>query len=313
MIRSLMRIVLRGATVFLVVTFATFALIYSNGTGIARGILGTNATDEQVAREVARLGLDQPLSVQYGKWFTGLLQGDLGSSFFTNQPVADILTIRVPVTLSLIVVSMIFTVVISVAIGVLAAVRGGWLDRVLQLFSIIGAAVPSFVVAIALVFAFAVAIRLFPATGWTPPAKGLGPWAVSITLPVLAILMGSAASGAAQFRGTVKDTLDRDFVRTLRSRGMSEKAIILRHVLRNAGGPGLTVMSLQLISLIGGVIVIEQVFSLPGIGVLGNTAVQQGDIPVVMGTVLVTVIIVLVANALSDFANAALNPKARTT
>lgn len=313
MIRGLLRTVLKSAAVFLAVTFGTYSLIFSNGAGIARARLGLDADAEQVAVEVNRLGLDQPLIIQYGSWLTGLLRGDLGSSFFTSQPVSTVLALRIPVTLSLIVVAMIFTVLLGVLIGVLAAVYGGWLDRILQFLAVLGAALPSFIVAIALVFAFAVAIPLFPATGWSPPSAGVGPWLSSIALPVVAILVGSSASAAAQFRGMVKDTLSRDFVRTLRARGMSERAIILRHVLRNAAGPGLTVLSLQTISLIGGAVVLEQLFALPGVGVLGAVAAQQGDVPVVMGTVLVTVVIVLVVNTLSDVLNAALNPKARTT
>jgi peptide/nickel transport system permease protein len=137
-------------------------------------------------------------------------------------------------------------------------------------------------------------------------------WLSSITLPVLALLVGSVASAAAQFRGAVLDTLSRDFVRTLRASGISERWVIFRHVLRNAGGPGLTVLSLQTLGLLGGAIFIEQVFALPGLGQLSVTSAQQGDVPLVMGSVLVIIVFVLVVNLLGDLANAALNPKART-
>jgi peptide/nickel transport system permease protein len=168
-------------------------------------------------------------------------------------------------------------------------------------------------VAIGLVFAFAIAIRAFPATGYISPDQSVTDWAASITLPVLAILVGSVASAAAQFRSAVKDVLERDFVRTLRARGMSERAIIYRHVLRNAGGPGLTVLSLQTIALLGGVVIIEQVFALPGMGVLATGSATQGDIPVVMGCVTVTVLLVAIVNLITDLLTAALNPKARAS
>jgi peptide/nickel transport system permease protein len=288
-------------------------MLYANPTAIARNVLGVRATDQAVRAEAVKLGLDRPLLEQYQSWLTGLFHGDLGQSFFTGQPVATTLGIRVPVTLALMVLTLVFTVVLSVLIGVAAAVRGGWLDRLLQFLAVLGAAVPPFIVAIGLVFAFAIAIRAFPATGYISPDQSVTDWAASITLPVLAILVGSMASAAAQFRGAVKEVLERDFVRTLRARGMSERAIIYRHVLRNAAGPGLTVLSLQTIALLGGVVIIEQVFALPGMGVLATGSATQGDIPVVMGCVTVTVLLVAIVNLITDLLTAALNPKARAS
>jgi peptide/nickel transport system permease protein len=183
---------------------------------------------------------------------------------------------------------------------------------VVQLLAVMGAAIPGFIVAIVLIFAFAIAVRLFPATGYVSPDQSVSGWLASITLPVLALLIGSVANAAVQFRGAVVDTLSRDFVRTLRARGISERLVIFRHVLRNAGGPGLTVLSLQTLGLLGGAIFIEQVFALPGLGQLSVTSAQQGDVPIVMGSVLVIIVFVLVVNLLGDLANAALNAKART-
>ncbi|MFG2941212.1 ABC transporter permease [Streptomyces sp. NPDC048282] len=309
------RSLLRGVAVLLVVSFVTFTLVFGNGPGIARSVLstqvGSQPTDADVRVEMAKLGLDQPLLTQYGKWLGHAVTGDFGDSFFTNQPVTSILSVRAPVTLNLIILSLVVTLVASVLIGVLAAVRGGWIDRVIQFLAVLGAAVPPFVVGIALVFLFAVSMRLFPATGYVPFAQSPTDWARSMTLPVLAILLGTVANAASQFRGAVLDTLSKDFVRTLRARGIPESKIFFRHVLRNSAGPGLTVLSLQTISLIGGAVFIEQVFSLPGLGAAGNTSAQQGDVPVVMGCVVVTIAIVLAVNLLADLANAALNPKAR--
>jgi peptide/nickel transport system permease protein len=291
----------------------TFAIVYAKPDAIARNVVGVSASNAAVRDEVVKLGLDQPLLEQYQHWLAGLFQGDLGQSFFTGQPVLSTLEIRFPVTLALMLLSLTLTIVLSVWIGVTSAVRGGWPDRLLQILSVIGGAVPSFIVAIGLVFAFAVALPLFPATGYVSPDVGLGDWAASVTLPVVAILVGSLASAAAQFRSAVKDVLERDFVRTLRARGMSERAIIYRHVLRNAGGPGLTVLSLMTIGLLGGVVIIEQVFALPGMGVLVTDAASRSDVPVVMGCVAVTVLLVSVVNLLTDLLTTALNPKARAS
>lgn len=312
MLGSVLNKLARSVAVLLVVTFATFALMYGNGPGIARAVLGTRASEADVRAEVATLGLDKPLLVQYGDWLKGAVTGDLGDSFFTGQSVTSALSSRVPVTLTLIVLSILLTAVASVLLGVAAAVRGGWIDRMVQFLSVLGAAVPAFIIAIGLVFAFAVQVRAFPATGYVSPDQSLSGWIKSVTLPVIALLVGSIANAAAQFRGAVLDTLSQDFVRTLRARGIPESRVVFRHVLRNAAGPGLTALSLQTLGLIGGAVIIEGVFAMPGLGDLSNTSAQKGDVPLVMGCVLVTIVIVLVVNLLGDLITAAVNPKART-
>lgn len=303
---------LRSVAVLLVVTFATFLLMFGNGEGIARATLGLSASEEDVQAQVAKLGLDRPLFVQYGEWLWNALQGDLGQSFYTGEPVTSALANRVPVTLALIVITLILTAILSVVLGVTAAVRGGAVDRVLQFVSVGGTAVPSFIVAIALVYFFAIQWPIFPATGYVSPSVSVGEWAASLTLPVIALLVGAVAGAAQQFRTSVLDTLGRDYVRTLRARGVPEGQIITRNVLRNASAPGLTALTLTTIALLGGAVFIEQVFALPGMGQLANTAAQTNDVPVVMGTVVVTVVIVLVVNFIGDIAIVSLNPKART-
>ncbi|NEN04948.1 ABC transporter permease [Diaminobutyricibacter tongyongensis] len=302
----------RAVAVLLVVTFVTFCLMFGNAEGIARGVLGLSATESDVQREIVKLGLDQPLFVQYGKWLLGVVTGDLGHSYFTGQSVNDALATRVPVTLSLVLGTLILTLLLSVVIGVAAAIFGGWIDRVVQFLTVLGAAVPAFIIGVVLVFSFAIAIPLFPATGYISLADDPAGWLHSITLPVAALLIGSVASAATQIRGAVLDVQGKDFVRTLRARGISEGPLLFRHVLRNASGPGLTVLSLQTIALLGGAVFVEQIFALPGIGQLANTSAQQGDVPIVMGIVLVTIVFVLIVNLLGDLANIALNPKART-
>ena len=308
---TLLKSLARSLAVLLVVTFATFTLMFGNGEGIARAVLGLNARPEDVQREVVTLGLDQPLLVQYWHWLRDAVTGNLGESFYTGQSVTDALSSRVPVTLALVIITLLLTAVLSVLLGVTAAVKGGWVDRLLQFLTVLGTAIPSFIIAIVLVFTFAVAWRVLPATGYVTPEISVWGWAKSVTLPVLALLVGAVASAAAQFRTAVLDTLGRDYIRTLRARGISERHVIFRHVLRNSAGPGLTVLSLTTLGLLGGAVFIEQVFALPGMGQLANQSAQVNDVPMVMGTVLVTIVIVLVVNFLGDLATTVLNPKAR--
>jgi peptide/nickel transport system permease protein len=308
---SLLQQLARSFVVLIMVTFVTFSLMYGNGPGIARAVLGMRAQPSEIQQKVVELGLDQPLPVQYWHWLRGAFSGNLGRSFYTGQSVKEALSQRVPVTLTLVVITLALTTVISVILGVTAAVKGGWVDRLVQFLSVLGTSVPSYIVAIVLVFSFAVAWRLFPATGYVPPHTNIAEWIASLTLPVLALLVGSVASAAQQFRTAVLDTLGRDYVRMLRARGINERDIIFRHVLRNSAAPGLTTLGLQTFSLLGGAVFIEQVFALPGMGQLANMSAQIDDVPMTMGTVLVTIVIVLVVNFLGDLAVTLLNPKAR--
>jgi peptide/nickel transport system permease protein len=308
---TLLKSILRSLAVFLVVTFVTFCLMFRNGPGIARSVLGVSATPEGVQAQRAKLGLDRPLLVQYWDWLTGALTGDLGSSFYTGESVTAALANRVPVTLAIVILTLLLTAVLSVLLGVFAAVRGGPTDRVVQVVSVLGAAVPSFIVAIGLVFTFAIAWRLLPATGYVSPDQSVSGWLASVTLPVIALLIGAVAGAAAQFRTAVLDTAGKDYVRTLRARGISERAVVWRHVLRNSAGPGMIALSLTMIALLGGTVFIEQVFALPGMGQLVVSSATISDVPMVMGTVLVTVLVILVVNFLADLATYLLNPKAR--
>lgn len=311
MVSYLTRKLLFGLALFVVVTAVTFMLVFANGESSVRQAIGENATDEQVAQRVVELGLDQPVLLQYVKWLGDLFTGDLGRSFFTEEPVTEMLATRIPVTLSLILVSLVFTAVISVLVGVAAAVKGGWVDRVLQLLSVGATALPSFLVAIGLVFLFAIAIPAFPATGYVPFTDSPAGWVASLVLPVLSILLWVVAGAAQQFRGAMVDAMRQDFVRTLRSRGVPERAIVFRHALRNAAGPGLTILSLQTIALLGAAVLIEQVFALPGIGRLTVFTALAGDLPAVMGVVVFSTLVVVVVNIAADLLNGWLNPRVR--
>lgn len=311
MLFNLLKNLARSLGVFLVTTFITFAMMFGNPTGIATSVLGIGATPESVQAKVVQLGLDRPLLAQYGDWLVSALTGDLGRSFYSGQSVVAALSQRVPVTLSVIIPALILTAVFSVLLGVAAAVRGGAMDRFVQFLSVGGTAIPNFIIAIALVFAFAINWRIFPATGFTAFAVSPGLWLASILLPMVSLLIGAVAGGAQQFRTAMLDTLGNDYIRTLRARGMSEGPIVFQHALRNAAAPGLTVVSLTTLSLLGGAVFIEQVFALPGLGQLATESSKISDVPMVMGTVLVTVLIVLVINFTSDILIQALNPKAR--
>ena len=302
---------LSGIVLVLVVAFVTFAMLFSSSGDIARRLLGESASPETVAKKTAELGLDQPLWQQFWEWITGALSGDLGRSWVTGQRVSDAISSRLPVTLSLVILTVVVTAVIAVALGVLAAYRGGWVDTVVQVLSVVALAIPSFLIALWLLVIFAINLGWFRATGFTPIAESVGGWLASVALPVAALSIGAIAGVAQQVRGSILDTVNRDYVRTLRSRGLSINHVLYRHVLRNASGPALTILGLQFIGLLGGAVFVEQIFALPGIGQLAINATLSTDIPVVMGVVIVTAIVVVIGNLLIDLTQAAVNPKAR--
>lgn len=305
------RRLLSGVVMLVVISIVAFTLLYLGGGDIARRILGQSATAETVAAKAADLGLDRPLVAQFWDWFTHAITGDLGRSWFSSQFVTVSMETRLPVTLSIVIGSTLIAAVLSVVLGVLAARRGGWIDGLVQFLSVIGFAIPGFLIALGLVLVFAINLGWFRATGYTPIAASFGGWLASVTLPVVALAIGAIATVAQQIRGSVLDALSRDYVRTLRSRGLPEGRVVYRHVLRNAAGPALAVLAVQFIGMLGGAVVVEQVFALPGIGQLAVQATTQGDIPVVMGIVVVTAIIVVIVNLAIDLAQAALNPKVR--
>ncbi len=300
-----------GLVLFIAVTFVTFVLLFSNGEESVRNNLGELATEDQIAQRVNELNLDQPVLVQYVKWLGSLLTGSLGRSFNSGETVTSILATRIPVTLSIIFLALLVTSVLSIAVGVVSAVKGGWVDRSLQFLAGGAAALPSFLVAIALTFLFAIALPIFPATGYVPFGEDPGRWATSLVLPIAALVIHMVANSAQQFRGAMVDALKQDYIRTLRSRGVPERAVVLRHALRNAAAPGLTILSVQTIGLVGGAVLIEQIFALPGVGQFTIRAAIAGDLPSVMGVVVFGTLLVLVVNILADVVNAWINPRVR--
>jgi peptide/nickel transport system permease protein len=309
----LFRRIAGGVVLVVVVATATFLLLSLTGTNVARNILGETASPSQVSAKNHELGLDEPLVVRYGHWISRAVHGDLGQSWFTGDSVNQSLVNTLPVTLSIALVGMLIALILSIALGTVAALRGGWVDRVVQFASVLGTAIPSFLIALVLAVVLAVQLGLLPATGYVALGTSGTGWLQSIILPSVALAVGATAATAMQVRGALIDVLQADFVRTLRSRGLSTRSVVFKHALRNAAPPALTVLGLQFIGLIGGAVVVEKVFGLPGIGTLANSAAVRGDAPVLLGTVLVTVAVVVAVNLLLDIAYGWLNPKVRVS
>lgn len=303
---------LAAAVVLIVaISFVAYALLYASGGDIARRLLGELASQETVDRKAQELGLSGPLLQRYFDWAASALSGDLGRSWFTGELVTVSVTNRLSVTLTLVIGATLVSAVISVVLGVTAARRGGLVDAALQIVSLVGFAIPGFLVALGLVLTFAIHLGWFKATGYTPVTTSVQGWLLSITLPILALSLGAVAAVSQQIRGAVIDVSSRDFVRTERARGLGSRTVLFRHILRNAAGPGLAVLAVQFVGLLGGAVIVEQVFAVPGVGQLAVSATSLGDIPVVMGVVLAFAVVVVIVNILIDILQAVLNPKVR--
>ena len=314
MLTFVLRRLSSGLLMLFVLSSIAFFMLYLSGGDIARSILGDFATQDAVDRRAAELGLDQPILNRYVEWVGNAIRGDFGTSWFGATEVNSLLAQRVTVTLSLVAVSIVLIAVVATVVGVAAAVhRGGWLDRAIQTFSLIFAAIPNFLTALVFVVIFALQLRWFPPTGFTDPSTSVTGWLVSITIPVAALLVAGFASATQQVRSAMINVLNQDYVRTLRSAGLSRRSILFKHALRNAAGPGLTVLSVQFVGLLGGAIVIENLFAIPGLGALSARSTIQGDIPVVMGIVVLVASIVIVVNLVIDIAQGWLNPKVRVS
>lgn len=310
----LLRKLLSGLLLLFVVASATFFLLNLTGQDPARQIAGQAASEEQVDVLRENLGLDQPVFTRYVDWLSGAIRGDLGTSWYTKQPVTELVGNALPATLSLVLCAVLVTAIFGAGVGVLSAVRrGGVIDRGLQIFSTVTQSVPNLLIAIGLVVVFAINLRWLPATGFVPFSSSPSQWAASITLPVIALALGGVASVGLQVRGSMIDVLQLDFVRTLTSRGIPRRHILFQHALRNAAPPALTTLSLMFIVLISGAIIIEKVFNIPGVGTLANISAGQGDLPLVLGVVVVTVVMVVIVNLLMELAQGWLNPKVRAS
>ncbi|GAA4761199.1 ABC transporter permease [Streptomyces sanyensis] len=311
MIRFTVRRLLSGLALLLVATSATFFLAHLAIGDPTAGLLGNNATPAQRAALHERLGLDRPLLVQFWDWFSHAVRGDFGTSWRNFQPVSDQIALRVPVTLSVVVAATLLAAAVGLAVGVATGLRPhGRLSRLLKFASVALFALPGFWVSLVLVMIFAVRLQWFPAVGYVPLTHSASGWLASITLPSVALALSAVVMIAEQLRNGFLGVGNQDFVRTLRARGLSSRRVTL-HVLRNASPAALTVLAVMFVGLLGGAIVVEIIFNLPGIGSLTQSASQIGDIPILLGLTAVTVVFVVLVNFLLDLVLGWINPKVR--
>ncbi|KAA9089100.1 ABC transporter permease [Microbacterium radiodurans] len=311
MIGYSLRRIASGVVLAILVTFITYWLLSFSFDGIAANLLGAAASPEAIEAKKTELGLNRPLILQYADWIFGVFRGDFGISYFTSEPVAPAVIQRLGVTFSIVLVALAISTILSVILGVLAASRAGAVDRAAQGVSLIGHLLPNLLIAIALVVVFAINLRWFPATGFTPFSESPSAWAAAITIPVIVLVINGVANMSAQVRGTMIGELQKDYVRVLRSRGIPTRVIVYKHALRNAASPALVVLSLEVIGMFGGAIIIENVFALPGFGSFAFNSSLQGDLPVILGIIVFGVSLVVFVNLVTDLVNGWLNPKAR--
>lgn len=300
-----------GVVLLGVISTLAYFLVYSSSSNIALNILGPEAPHEAILAKQKELGLDQSLVNRYLEWSHNAIKGNFGNSWFSSESVVGAILHRLPVTLTLVAFAMLFAATLATLLGIAAATKGGWIDKFVQILAIAGFAIPGFLLAVFLVTGLAIKIHLLPATGWVPFADSPTNWAKSLILPVISLVVATVASAAQQIRSAIKQVLEKDFVKTLTSRGISRNEIIFKHILRSAAPAGLTVLSLQFVGMLGGSVIIEKIFALPGMGEMAVNATAMGDTPVVMGVVVYTVIIVITVNLIVDLVNGWLNPKVR--
>jgi peptide/nickel transport system permease protein len=311
MFKLILRRLLMSIPLLFAVTFLTFFLNSFSPTDIARTLLGADGTPEQYQELREKLGLNRPLLVQYGDWLGHTVQGDLGVSHFTNESVSELLNARVGVTLSIMAGVLVVIVLLGISLGVLSAIKGGWLGRLLDTVSLLGLIFPSFFVALIYIVVFAVWLRWLPATGYTPLNQGFVPWASGLVLPILAVATYFTSVVAKQTREAMVDVMRRDFIRALRASGVSEWSVVLKHGLRNAALPVVTSLGFIMITAMASAVFVERAFVLPGLGSLAVGAADQGDVRLMLGCTLYFAILAVLINLLVDLSYGWLNPKVR--
>ena len=313
MLVTVLQRLIGAITVLVFVSVFVFLVIHLAPGDAAEIVAGDRASEEQLAAVREDLGLDDPLIVQFGRWAGGVLRGDLGDSLVSGRPVVDSLMSAAPATLSITALAVAMSVVFGVTAGTLAGLkRGTVVDRVVTVVTSVALAMPSFWVGMLLVGAFALERSWFPATGYAPLSDGVGEWLQHIILPAVALATATIAEVARQTRGGVVDVMARPYIRTARSKGVSGAALVRRHVLRNSAIPVVTVLGLQVGRLLGGVVVVEAVFGIPGLGTVGISAVQRRDLPLLQGYILLVATVVVVINTVVDLSYMWINPRTRT-
>ena len=312
MLRFLLQRILATLPVLLVVAVIVFLLLRLTPGDPAAVIAGDSASTEQIEQIRESLGLNRPLPVQFAVWFGNVLRGDLGESFFFKKTVAELIAQRLEPTLALATCTMILSVLVAVPMGVLAAWRhGGWLDRALMGFSTLGFSVPVFVLGYLLIWLVSLKLGWLPVQGYRRLSEGFGPFIRHLILPSLTLSLVFFALIARVTRAAVSEALTEDYVRTARAKGLPERRVLVRHALSNAAVPIVTVIGIGVAVLIGGVVVTESVYAIPGLGRLTVDAVLARDFPTIQGVILLFSVAYVLINLLIDLSYLFLDPRIR--
>jgi peptide/nickel transport system permease protein len=312
MFAYIVRRILATIPVMAVVAIFVFALLYLSPGDPAAIIAGDTATVDDILRIRAKLGLDQPVYIQFGEWVWRLMHGDLGISIFTNLPVAKLIQQRLEPTVALSVATLIVSIAVAIPMGVLAAWKAGsWIDRVVMVFAVLGFSVPVFVLAYILIFVFAIWADILPVQGYVSITSGLWPFLSHIILPSAALGMIFAALIARITRASMLDVLAQDYIRTAQAKGLSNQQVLIGHALKNAAVPIVTIIGIGVALLIGGVVVTETVFAIPGLGRLTVDAILRRDYPIIQGIILVFSGAYVLVNLLVDLSYTLIDPRIR--
>lgn len=312
MFTYVIRRILATIPVVVVVALFVFSLLFIAPGDPAAVIAGEQATPEQVERIRQNLGLDRPFLVQFSDWSWRLLHADLGRSIFTNLPVTDMIAQRVEPTLSLMLVTLVFSIIVAVPIGVLAAWKvGSLIDRAVMGFAVFGFSVPVFVVGYLLAYVFALELEWLPVQGYTPIARGFWPWLENLILPAIALGCAYIALIARITRASMLEVLQQDYIRTARAKGLAQGPVLFIHALKNASVPIVTVIGIGIALLIGGAVVTESVFAIPGLGRLTVDAILRRDYPVIQGIVLLFSFVYVLVNLGVDLIYTLIDPRIR--
>ncbi|HEU0147469.1 MAG TPA: ABC transporter permease [Bradyrhizobium sp.] len=306
------RRVLSTLPVMAIVALFVFSLLYIAPGDPAAVIAGDQASPADVERIRAGLGLDRPFLVQFGSWVWRILHGDLGTSIFTNLPVSSMIGQRMEPTLSLMIVTLVLTLVIAVPLGVVAAWKAGSLiDRAIMTFAVFGFSLPVFVLGYILAYVFALKFEWLPVQGYTPFSQGVWPWLQNLILPAVALGCVYVALIARITRAAMLEVLQQDYIRTARAKGLGQGGILFVHALKNAAVPIVTVVGIGIALLIGGAVVTESVFAIPGLGRLTIDAILRRDYPVIQGIVLLFSFVYVLVNLLIDVTYTLVDPRIR--
>ncbi len=312
MLAYISRRVLATIPVMAIVALFVFSLLYIAPGDPAAIIAGDQATPDDIARIRASLGLERPFVIRFGEWVWQILRGDLGTSIFTSLPVSQLIAQRVEPTLSLMIVTLLVSVTVAVPMGVIAAWKAGsWIDRLFMAFAVFGFSVPVFVVAYLLAYVFALQLDWLPVQGYTPIANGFWPWLQNLILPSIALGFVYIALIARITRATMLEVLSQDYIKTARAKGMGQRAVLFIHALKNAAVPIVTVIGLGIALLIGGAVVTESVFVIPGLGRLTVDAILRRDYPVIQGIVLLFSFTYVLVNLGVDLVYTLVDPRIR--